>query len=768
MNRFNNNKLLLLFPFFIPQHSTIKLTTPSPLLCLFKQNKSRYYTNQPRWINLITQDYLYYPTTTMTTTTSSSSHQPAQHPKNNILLENLRLKMNQLQLDALVITHSDAHQSEYLAPVDERLAFVSNFTGSAGTAIITLSEALLWTDGRYWEQAGNQLSSNWTLMKAGDSNTPSMESWLSDYATKTTKTNQLLLLRVGIDSKTCSVGFCATVGTRYIQLVALTPDDPIVELWGSARPSRPCFPIKSLPFSLTGCSVQDKLNMARKKMEENNVGLLVISTLDDICWALNLRGTDIPFNPVFFAHFIMREDGTQYLYCNQKQHCSVENKVLFEQLYEQDKILIRPYDDFLTSLGAQCRDSTEKKKRIWIGGFSDCSLSTLIAAVPDKERREMIIRYRLSNEVDILAEPNPFKLNKPVKTQQEINAMKHAQDLDAVALCRFLAYVELIATNSRNGIGISELEVEDGVEYFRQHSQEYLGNSFHTIAGMASNGAVIHYKASRDGTNNSTVRYGGPNHESTILLLDSGGHYPGGTTDTTRTVWVRGNNSTNSPTQEEKEAYTLVLKGHLALMDAIFPKGTSPHTLDVVARIPLWQKFKDYAHGTGHGVGCELCVHELPPLISKRCPEPGSALASTTGLSPGVVVTIEPGLYLTGKFGIRIENLVQVIGCENDEQGKFCSFANLTPVPYCRNLIDVGMLTKKEIYLVNKIVDDCLKVFDRFSNVNSNSSSSTNKRTRVDLNEEQQQQQSSNDGQLFDQLKDNMVREWIEMQKIVL
>jgi Xaa-Pro aminopeptidase len=606
------------------------------------------------------------------------------------VLQDIRAYLRHNGLKALLVTHSDAHASEYIAERDERLAFVSNFTGSAGNALITLDKALLWTDGRYFTQAAKELySPEWQLMKSGEKDVPSLETYLSNLANgcsgiKTpaagqieteeenqTKRHQSVCI-IGVDAETVSIKQCERIQSASEKLaIDLIHPSFINQIW-EKRGTRPSFKrsaITFLPLSITGKSVQDKIEMVTKQLGEKKCDVLVVSALDDIAWLLNARGQEIPFNPVFFAHIILKSSGMCIVYTD---HAFAEYRPFIVQ---------RSYDSFLGDL----RELFTTSEKIWIDP-ANTSGAFLQGCVGSSS---LMFKDLLEQTKPKLLQSNTcIKMEKPKKTGEEIEAMKRGQISDGAALCKFLAAIshENFVKHHHDEVSLSEW-----LEEFRKNEDEaYAGKSFETISSFAENGAIVHYKPKLG----SCKKIEGSN----VYLVDSGGHYSyGATTDTTRTVWL-GPNVGSDLFKEAQRCYTYVLKGHVALARMTFPSGVLPQRLDGIPRAELWAALLDYQHGTGHGVGSWLCVHELPPLIS-------SADAGNGGLYPTMCVTNEPGYYLEGKFGFRIENLMFVV--EVPENPKFSRFETITLVPYCRELIDVQLLTAQEIEWIDAYHQKC-------------------------------------------------------------
>ena len=586
-----------------------------------------------------------------------------------------------------MVTHNDAHASEYIAEHDERLAFVSKFTGSAGTALITMDKALLWTDGRYFTQATNELHQPWELMKSGEKDVPSLETYLSTMAsaycppadtagdeTTAAAKKPRRLFTVGVDSETSTIKACERIqnASEALDILLLHPSF-IDEIWEKSK-SRPK-PIRKkvflLPDSATGRNVKAKIDAVVSQLKAKSCDAMVISALDDIAWLLNARSSEIPFNPVFFAHLVISEDSA----------CTVYTDHGFDEY--NGVVTVKPYLAFLRDtdkLFAHCQ-------KIWI----DPSTTSMAFLWSCLGRKKDTFKEVLAGTKSKLHQANTcVKLDKPKKSPEEIQAMKQAQISDGVAVTRFLSYLSRVNVETTNH---DEHTLAGVLEAFRVgEDSAYAGNSFETISAYGENGAVVHYKPKEVGS--KKIR------GSNVYLCDSGGHYSyGGTTDTTRTVWL-GSDKSSLLYNDAKRCYTYVLKAHVALADAQFPSGLTAARLDAIPRAELWKAGLDYNHGTGHGVGSYLCVHELPPLIS-------SVDVGMGGLSSTMCVTNEPGYYEEGKFGFRIENLMFAVEVEGNP--KYCKFETITLVPYCRDLIDVTLLTDRERMWINEYHMMCRK-----------------------------------------------------------
>ncbi|XP_074604675.1 aminopeptidase P isoform X2 [Brevipalpus obovatus] len=609
----------------------------------------------------------------------SSNDQPLNMSVKNSgqLLKRLRSLMKgtsspatDTSLNAYYIVKSDAHQSEYLADCDERLAFFTGFTGSAGKALVTMDDALLWVDGRYYTQAESQVFPNWTVMKQGLQDVLDPVDWM----------NKSLISgsRIGTDPMLISHGLfeemkkkLSSLGNHHL----IATSNNLIDLIWEDRPSMPSNPIIPYPTSMAGTSWPEKVEKVRIEMAKKNTSALVLTALDEIAWLFNLRGSDIDFNPVFFAYTVITMDNI-YLFVDESKLTNGSRKHLHLDLspahHQQSstlmKVELREYkliQDFLKWLVSQ------ESEKIWIPSSSS---EALVSIIPESRRYDG---------------PNPVLLNKAIKNKTEIECMKQAHIKDAVALCEFFAWLEVEITKG----DVDEIKAANKLDEFRRTQEEYIGPSFETISAAGPNGAIIHYKPSPETCRKITT--------SEIFLLDSGAQFRDGTTDVTRTVHF------GTPSDFEKEAYTMVTKGHIGLALSKFPSGTKGCRLDSFARQHLWELGLDYEHGTGHGVGVYLNVHEGPISISSV------ARKDDPGLSEGMILSNEPGYYEDGKFGIRIESLILVKKVEtkyNFRNKGYLGFETITLVPIQTKLLEPSLLTPEEIEWLDTYHQSCRDV----------------------------------------------------------
>ncbi|KXS19196.1 Creatinase/aminopeptidase [Gonapodya prolifera JEL478] len=578
----------------------------------------------------------------------------------SLRLKHLRDVMKDNAVTAYIIPTEDPHQSEYIADCDKRRAWISGFTGSAGTAVVTASMALLWTDGRYFLQASQQLDANWTLMKSGLPEVLSKEEWLA----KNLDTNS----RIGFDPKLVSTSGVKALRDALREAEATTLevvsfDENLVDKVWADRPPRPSEPVKVLGLNYTGATLcgklsEEKIADMRAKMLEKGAAVLIVTALDEVAWLFNLRGADISYNPVFFSFALLTADDV-YLYVD-------EQKLSSEVIAHLNHVTIRPYDSIYTDLVALGSKLAIKRKgpKVWMDGRSNFAL-----------------RSSLGKDVK---SRSPLTLAKAIKNPVELEGFRQCHLRDGAAVCNFLGWLEHELTSSKN-TSLTEWEAAQVLEGYRRQQTDFVGLSFETISSTGSNAAIIHYSPEKDDC--SVI------DANQIYLLDSGGQYNDGTTDTTRTLHF------GSPTAQEKDAFTRVLKGHIALDMTVFPKGTTGYVLDAIARRSLWQAGLDYRHGTGHGVGSYLNVHEGPHGIGTRI------TLNEVGMVAGMTITNEPGYYADGKFGIRIENLLLVRDANtanNFGDRGYLGFEHVTMVPIQTKLIDGSLLNSEERDWVNK------------------------------------------------------------------
>ncbi|KAL4078159.1 peptidase M24, structural domain-containing protein [Scleroderma yunnanense] len=559
------------------------------------------------------------------------------------------MRKPEFNIKTIVVPSEDEHSSEYPAEADKRRAFISGFNGSAGCAVITLKDAFLFTDGRYFLQAGQQLDDNWTLMKQGLPDVPTWQVFLSKHLEEGVK--------IGIDptmiAATEALELKKSLQSRSSELVTLV-QNPIDIVWGLERPQRPKNKVFVLDLKYAGESFSSKLDRIRQEMAKKNAAAMAVTLLDEVAWLFNLRGSDIDFNPVFFAYAIVTRDSA-VLFIDESQ---VDDSVI---AHLGQSVSIQPYRAFLPYLKHLAANSLVKKEEPVLLG----------------DKTSLAVVEALGEENVVLV-PSPVAALKAIKNSTEIEGFRQCHIRDGAALVRYFTWLE---KQLANGERVNEYQGAEQLTKFRCEFDHFKGPSFTTISSVGPNAAIIHY--SPDPNDCSMIT------KDQIYLCDSGGQYLDGTTDVTRTLHF------GVPSEAEKRAFTRVLQGHIAIDTAIFPSGTTGTSFftDSFARRPLWQDGLGWWHGTGHGVGHFLNVHEGPQGIGTRI------AYNKTALRPGMTVSNEPGYYADGKWGIRIEDVVIVreVNTPNNFGGKgYLGFERLTMCPIQTSLIDLSLLTPDE------------------------------------------------------------------------
>lgn len=568
-------------------------------------------------------------------------------------LQSLRSVMAEENIDAFIVPTDDPHLSEYTSPYYQRRAFISGFTGSAGTAIVTRDEALLFTDGRYHNQAAQELNGCWKLMKSGLKGVPTVNEWL--------QANLQSGAVIGIDPAVHSAENVKKAEERFtkngMEMKCLQVN-PVDKIWNDfeVRPDCPATAVRRQDLEFAGKSVNEKLGEVREHLREKEVGALVISALDEIAYIFNIRGADIPCNPVTIAYAMITMDAA-YLFADESKF---SDESVRKQLTEAG-VEISPYERASSMIFAQSKDG-----KVWVDG----------------KRTNFAIYNNVASASSLYDRNSPISLMKACKNEAELNAMRACHLRDGAAMAEFFAELEgLLDPTSPHARSVSEVDIDEMVCRHRTHVAAMLEPSFPTIAGAEGNGAIIHYCA--DPASCKSIE---PSSSGVMILLDSGGQYFDGTTDVTRTF------HTGSPSPHQKEMFTRVLKGNIGLEKQIFPVGTAGCFLDSFAREHLWKAGKDYMHGTGHGVGAALNVHEGPQRISR--------VLDQQALLEGMIVSNEPGYYEEGKFGVRIENLLIVVpryDIASFSGRGFLGFEKLTMIPIQHNCMDFDLLAPDEI-----------------------------------------------------------------------
>lgn len=562
----------------------------------------------------------------------------------NSTIKNLELLRNAMQINnvtAYIVPGTDPHASEYFAEYWKERVWISGFNGSAGTAVVTTAQAALWTDSRYFLQATNQLEgSGYELMKEGLPDTPDIIQWLAQTLQKGDK----VAINPQFISYNAYQKMKDDLKLNNLELVSI---DLISDIWAD----RPEFPLNhSFVYDIkyAGESTTDKLAAVRSALTKAHANVLIISSLDEIAWLFNIRGNDVDFNPLTIAYALVEENNAT-LFIDQKKITADVSAYL-----KSENVEVKPYLSIYSELKTFSSD-----KIVFIDGNK--LNEQLFESIP----ATCTIRNAMS----------PVFQLKAVKNTIEIEGTRIAMIKDGVAMVKFFKWFE----ESVGKQNLTEMSVGEKLRNFCSEQKNFVGESFNTIAGYAANGAIVHYSATPE-TDKKIVA-------KDILLLDSGRQYLEGTTDITRTVAV------GMPTIKQKNDFTIVLKGHIALATAIFPAGTRGSQLDILARKAMWDDKINYGHGTGHGVGHFLCVHEGPQNIRME--------ENPTVLQVGMIISNEPGLYRANEYGIRIENLVCVEEAGKSDFGKFLKFETLTLFPIDTQMINVDLLSHKEIEWLN-------------------------------------------------------------------
>ncbi len=567
-------------------------------------------------------------------------------------LQSLRQLMKQRGLAAYIIPTDDFHSSEYVGEYFKAREFMSGFTGSAGTLIVLEEQAALWTDGRYFIQAQEQLrDSSIALMKTGQPGVPDMEEYLSDHLTEGS--------RIGFDGRTVTEPFIKKIAgkTDAKRITFYDKEDLVDKIWND-RPRMSAKPVWELDVKYAGLSREEKLSNVREQMEKQGADILLLTALDEIAWLLNLRGNDVRNTPVFLSYMLIEKE--QATLCVQEQALSEEIREKLRQAH----VKTAPYDQIEELL-----DRLQKGQTILL----------------DSKRVNYRLLHCIPEGLKKVDAVSPVEWMKAVKTPAEMKHIREAHVKDGVAVTKFMWWLKKSVGTPKVFFGrekITEMAAAEKLEEYRMQMDGYLGPSFDPIIAYGAHGAIVHYEPTPESDMEMQARG--------LCLADTGGHYREGTTDVTRTIAL------GEVTPEEKRAYTLALRGHLDLAAAKFPYGVCGQNLDVLAREPLWEDGLDFNHGTGHGVGYLLNVHEGPQSFRWRMKD-----APYVPLEEGMVISNEPGFYLEGKFGIRHENLMLCRKGEKNEYGQFMYLEPLTMAPFDRDAIDPQLLTERELALLN-------------------------------------------------------------------
>lgn len=558
-------------------------------------------------------------------------------------LARLRELMKREHLSAFIFPSTDAHQSEYVADHWRGREWISGFNGSAGTAVVTMKSAALWTDSRYFLAAEEQLEgTEYQLMRLKMEGTPTIAEWLGK------ELQDVQSPEVGLDGMVNSYNYVKDLSYSLRKLGGITLRtnlDPLEQIWEN-RPSLPANPVGIQPLEYAGETLVSKVARIRKSLRELHADGMLVSALDDIAWTLNLRGTDVHCNPVFVSYLLIESDKVSLFVDDNKLSLEVKQYLQDNQvsLYNYNKVekCLESYSEYNILL-----DGDETSYNLW----------------------------KTVKCQEIVAAASPIPAMKAVKNKAEIEGYRSAMLKDGVAMVKFLKWLKPAVEAG----GQTEISIDEKLTSLRAEQKLFRDISFDTIAGYAQHGAIVHYEATPE--TDVVLKPEG------LILIDSGAQYQDGTTDITRTIAL------GAVSEEMKHIYTLVLKAHIQLELVKFPDGASGTQLDAVGRECMWREGYNFLHGTGHGVGSYLCVHEGPHQIRMEW--------MPTPLRAGMTLTDEPGLYLAGKFGVRIENTVLISDYMSTEFGKFLQIEPLTLCPIDTTPIDVDMLLPEEIDWLN-------------------------------------------------------------------
>ena len=571
----------------------------------------------------------------------------------------LREELRREHLFAFIFSTTDPHQSEYTADHWKGREWISGFTGSAGTAVVTLHSAALWTDSRYFIAAAQQLEgTEFQLMRERIDGTPTIAEWLQSEHSKFLILNSKLSTEVALDGMTSSHAYVKALKDelrKHGGLTLRTTFDPLQRLW-TDRPPIPMAPVVPQPLEYAGEDVTSKLTRIRQALRQVHADGMIMASLDDIAWTLNLRGADVHCNPVFVSYLLISSRSATLFVHEQKLTPAAR------QHLQQYGIATAPYD--------AVKDAMRYYPDYNILADREEISDTLMHAIKSGKNGQL---SPLNSQIINL--PSPVPAMKAVKTPAEQQGFRQAMLRDGIALVRFLRWLKPAVAAG----GQTEMSIDRKLTALRAEQPLYQGLSFDTIAAYQAHGAIVHYEATPD--TDAPLRPEG------LLLLDSGAQYTDGTTDITRTIAL------GPVTDEQRRIYTLVLKGHIQLQLLRFPDGASGTQLDAIARRDLWQAGLNFLHGTGHGVGAYLSVHEGPHQIRMEY-RPAS-------LHAGMTVTDEPGIYLEGQFGVRIENVLLTQPWRETDFGRFLQFETLTLCPIDTAPLDISLLTPEELQWLN-------------------------------------------------------------------
>lgn len=559
----------------------------------------------------------------------------------------LRERMREEHLDAYLIMTDDFHGSEYVGDYFKCREYISGFTGSAGTLVVFQDHAGLWIDGRYFLQAKAQLADTGiTLYRSGEPEVPSVEEELVHRLAPGQK--------LGFDGRCIMASYARRLREQLEPqgVVICSNQDLAGQIWKD-RPALSHEPVWILSDQYSGVHVEDKLREVRHILQSKKIDWFLLAALEDICWLLNVRGNDVACTPVVLSYLLLSQDTVRW--------------------YVQKEALPKDVRAYLNKAGIEIREYAQIYEDVR-------HLPAGIKLLYDENHVNDALVSQMPITIKAMDEQNPTLLLKAVKNPVEVDNERIAHKKDGIAVTRFIFWL-------KKQIGrqtITECTAAQRLEAFRKEQDAYMGPSFYPIIAYQEHGAIVHYTA--DEKTDIALRPEG------LLLADTGGHYKEGTTDITRTIAL------GPLTQEQKEMYTMVLKGHIRLADATFIQGTTGMSLDVLAREPLWEQGYHYNHGTGHGVGYLLSVHEGPNSFRYR---PAAVRGNDCVMEEGMITSDEPGIYLEGRFGIRLENLLVCVQKRKNEYGTFLGFEPLTMVPFDKDAILWDQLSEKEIQWLN-------------------------------------------------------------------
>lgn len=575
----------------------------------------------------------------------------------NERLAALREVMQHERLAAVIFPSTDPHNSEYVADHWKSREWISGFTGSAGTAVVTMTAAALWTDSRYFIAAEEQLKgTEFQLMKQKISGTPTIAEWIGRMV-REEKHPYADWSEIAIDGMCSSIREVSTLIDEVRKeggITVRTNFDALRHVWKD-RPAIPTRPVEVYPLEMAGEACHGKLARIRQALREKHADGMLVAALDDIAWTLNLRGSDVHCNPVFVSYLLISSKHAT-LFVNREK---LTPEVI--AYLKGEGVLVDDYDNIKSGLK----------------GYFEYNILMDPDEVSYALYKTVTENPKVKSPVRVVEEASPIPALKAIKNEREQLGFRQAMLRDGIAMVRFLKWLD---EQVKSGAPLTEISVSDKLAGFRKEQPLYRGLSFDTIAGYQEHGAIVHYEA----TPETDVTLG----PEGLLLLDSGAQYLDGTTDITRTI------SLGQVTQEQRHVYTLVLKGHIQLAMLCFPDGASGTQLDALARKDMWKEGMNFLHGTGHGVGSYLCVHEGPQQIRMEY-RPAKFHA-------GMTITDEPGIYLEGRFGVRIENMLLTVPYKSTEFGDFLMFDTLTLCPIDTAPIIREMMTDEETEWLNK------------------------------------------------------------------